>query len=103
MAGEGDAVGQARGDLGHGAQQDLGPFVGLGRARIEHRAAFLVDQLDAQTLRRLVDQDLLGELGQLRHVLHGLFQRFRGALQGGLFAGLQLGPQRLLAGGVEIG
>ena len=86
VAVDADPVGQLVDDLGDRPQQQLGAIVGRGRALLEHRAAFLVDQLDAQALGRLVDDDVLRQLGQLRHVLQRLAQGLGGRGERGVFA-----------------
>jgi len=59
--------------------------------------------LDAQTLGRLVDDQLLRELGQFGHGLHGLTQAFGGAGEVGGFAFGDLSAQGGFAGGSQIG
>ena len=59
MAADRDAVGQ-RGDNGaHRRQQLFGVGHRLGAALLEHGAAVLVHQLDAQALRRLLQDQLV--------------------------------------------
>ncbi len=76
----------------------LARSLGSGRALVEHRAAFLVDQLDAQAFGRLVDHDVLRQLGQFRHVLQRLAQRLGGRGEGGFLAPRQGFAQGLGAG-----
>ncbi len=44
----------------------------------EHRAAILIDDLQVEALLGLLEHDVLGHLGQFRHVLQRLAQRGRG-------------------------
>ena len=65
-------------DLAHGGQQLLGVGHGFGGALLEHGAAVLVDQLDAQALRGLLQHHLMGQIGDVGIVLDRLTDRFGG-------------------------
>ena len=60
---------------GEAADQQPGALIGLLGAFREHRAPVLVDDLDVETLLGLLDDDVLGDLADLRHVLQRLPQR----------------------------
>src|SRR5664279_3342904 len=75
MAGDGDAERhrlERRRDL---LDQLAGALIGLLGAVREHRAAVLVDDLDIEALFGLLDHNVLGGLGNLRHFLQSLPQR----------------------------
>ena len=82
MAGDGNAIrrrAQRRGDL---LDHLAGALIRFLRAFRKHRAAVLIDDLDIEAFLGLLDHDVLGGFGELRHVLQGLAQRRRGERKG---------------------
>jgi hypothetical protein len=75
VAGNGNAVGHLANLLGELSDDPAGAVVGLARAFREHRAAFLVDNVDVDSLHRFGDDDVLGEFRELRQFLQSLTER----------------------------
>jgi len=86
VTGDGDTVGQLFDHVGDRHQQSARALVRPCVARIEHRAALLIDDLDAQAFGRLLHDDVARELGDVRHVLHRLADGDLGAAELGVLA-----------------
>ena len=59
-----------------------GALVWLLGAFRKHRAALLVDEIDIEPLLGLLDHNVLGRFGKLRHVLQRLAERGGGEREG---------------------
>jgi len=98
VAGDGEPVRQLQDDARDGHKEPTRAIVGCCVARREHRAAFLIDDLNAQTFGRLFDDDVAREFGDVGHVLHGLTNSDLGAFEFGVFANLTGARQGVLRG-----
>ena len=78
MAADRNTIRQAIDDLGDLLQQTLGVRHRSRRSLLEHRSAVLVDELDTQAFRRLIDHHLLGQGGDVGIVVDRLVYRFGG-------------------------
>ena len=78
MSGDRDTIRHGLECRCHRLDQPARALVRILRAISEHRAAVLIDDLDVETLFGLLEHDVLGRLGDLRHLLQCLAQRGRG-------------------------
>ena len=90
MAGHRDLVGKVDDDLRYLFQHLLGVAVHVRRSQREHGEALLIDDLDAQTLGGLIDDEAVGEPAEFRRPRYGVAQRLLG---GGEHLFLALGEE----------
>ena len=87
MPADRNPVRQTGDDLGDRLQQSLRIGHRIGRARLEHGAAVLIDELNTQPFRRLVDKHLLRQGGDVGIVPDGLMDRLGGMRKLTVFGG----------------
>jgi hypothetical protein len=85
VPGDRDRVGQPRRHLRDAGDQGPRALIRPGAAEGEHRLPLGVDQLDAQTFRHLLDQQLAAEVGE-----RGIRGDHAADLRGRAFEGLSL-------------
>ena len=100
MAGQADAVFDLVQRQADFAQNDTGIGLDVGTGRIEHRPVLIVHDLDAQSLGRQVEQQLVLELAQSRTGVDQSFELALEALQLGLLDALEIGLQPLQVDGL---